>query len=411
MMFTRLGVLVLGLSLVFSLFLPTVLPAQTPAAPDAARAVAAAANDFGFRLFAQLQLGRAPNQNIFISPSSLSLALAMTYNGAAASTRAGMAQALGVQGMSLQALNTGQAALLRQVQSADPKVTCTIADALWVQNGFQLRRDFLQRNARDYQATIKNTDISGDAGVREINAWVDHATAGKITDLLHRGDLNASTRFVLTNAVYFKGAWTSAFQKAATREQDFTRGDGTVKKVPLMAQQGIFPYLQQDDFQVIALPYGDRQFSMYILLPNADKSLRDLLPALTPQHWQQWLARMHPTEALIALPRFKASYDAEMSQALADLGMREAFTPAADFSGIDGNRDLYIKLVRHKAVLEVSEEGTVAAAATGTVMRDTAMRIAPVIPKIIVDRPFICAIVERQSGNILFLGSIVDPQT
>ena len=382
---------------------------QAPAAgayPVEVGGTAAAAHDFGFRLLAELRKGETGN--VFISPTSLSMALSMTYNGAAGTTQAGMAKALGVEKMSLQALNDGQSALLAMLPGADPKVQLTIANALWAQKDFRFREDFLARNKEYYRAPVTVTDITGDAGVQEINAWVKDATQGKISDLLKPGDLDALTRMVLTNAVYFKGAWTTEFDKAQTQDAPFKTAGGTAKQVPMMNIKGTFKYLENDKVQGVRLPYGNGRMAMYLLLPKFQKSVTDQIALFSTENWRQWLPAFRETEVRVFLPRFKASFDSELNLSLSALGMADAFDQVkADFSGMTGTDNLYIKLVRHKAVLEVNEEGAEAAAATGVVMSLKSMPRETIFRA---DRPFLCAIRDDETGALLFLGMINNPE-
>lgn len=380
---------------------------EKPAAvPAESRQAAGAANDFGFRMLAELRRGEGGN--VFISPTSLSMALSMTYNGAAGTTKDGMATALGVETMDLQALNDGQLALLDSLPGADPKVKLTIANALWAQKDFKFLDDFLARNKQYYRAPVTVTDITGDAGVKQINAWVKKATSGKITDLLKPGDLNAFTRMVLTNAVYFKGAWTTEFDKKLTHDAPFTLAAGKSKQVPMMSIKGKFGYLENDDVQGVRLPYGKDRVAMYLLLPKFQKHPVDQIALFSAANWEEWLPEFREEELRVFLPRFKAKFDAELSESLSALGMADAFDEIkADFRGMTGDTSLFIKLVRHQAVLEVNEEGAEAAAATGVVMQLKG------VPREIVfraDRPFLCAIRDDETGALLFLGIINNPE-
>lgn len=376
--------------------------------PANVRKTAVAANDFGFRLLAELRKS-AGDKNVFISPTSLSMALSMTYNGAAGTTKTGMANTLGVQDMSLQALNEGQAGLLAILAHPDPKVQTTIANALWVQKGFRLRQDYLARVRQFYHAPVTVTNITGNAGVAQINKWVSDATKKKITDLLKPDDLDPLTRLVLTNAVYFKGTWTTAFDKKLTHEAPFTLGAGKTKQVQMMSQKAKFRYFENDDVQVLRLPYGKDRVAMYLVLPQQiQKHLIDPIGIVNSANWEKWMTGLRETEVQVMLPRFKASFEAELRGPLSTLGMADAFSEAkADFTGMTGGKDLYIKLVRHKAVLEVNEAGTEAAAATAVVM-DTKSMTRTVTFR--ADRPFLCAIRDDRSGALLFLGAINDPK-
>jgi serpin B len=376
--------------------------------PADVRRTAASSNDFGFRLLAELRKS-ASSKNVFISPTSLSMALSMTYNGAAGTTKAEMAKTLGVQDMSLQALNNGQAGLLSILAHPDPKVQTTIANALWVQKGFRLRQDYLARVRQFYHAPVTVTNITGDAGVKQINTWVSNVTKKKITTLLKPGDLDALTRLVLTNAVYFKGSWTTAFDPKLTQQAPFTLPNGNTKQVPMMSQKSKFRYFENDEVQVLRLPYGKDRLAMYLVLPQRIQDHEiDPIGMVNAANWEKWMTGLRATEVKVMLPRFKAGFEAELSGPLSALGMVDAFIEAkADFSGMTGGKDLYIKLVRHKAVLEVNEAGSEAAAATAVVM-DTKSVQREVIFR--ADRPFLCAIRDDQTGALLFLGAINNPE-
>lgn len=330
----------------------------------------------------------------------------MTYNGAAGSTKDGMARALGVDGLSLADVNTGQATLLRTMTASDPKVQTYIANALWAQPRYTFLQEFIDRNRDYYRAQVTTTDVASDAGVKTINGWVARETRGKIPDLLKSGDLDASTRLVLTNAVYFKGEWAHAFDKKLTYDGQFTLATGTKNPVKMMTQQGTFPYFEDGTMQTISLPYGKGGMSMIVVLPAQGSTPDDLTTSMTAERWDGVMQRLTEQGVNLSLPRFKEKYEALLNDPLAALGMGEAFSNAADFSGMTGNNDLYISLVRHQALIEVNEAGTEAAAATGVVM---ALRSAPRTAQMVVDRPFLFAIRDNASGVLLFLGRVNTP--
>ena len=397
--------------LVCMVFLSVVCPARSqpaPVIPKEATAAAVASNAFGFRLFTKLFTGK---DNLFISPFSIAQALCMTYNGAAGTTGTEMAGVLGIDGMTREQVNTGHRSLLQTFQNADPKVETNIANALWLNPGeTQFLPDFIARDQDNYGAKIFSTKITGDAGVDAINDWVKEKTQAKIVDLLKHGDLDGNSRLVLTNAVYFKGTWTTVFNKALTREMPFTMADGQVKQVPMMRLKESFAYGETDQAQIIALPYGNQRLRMVLVLPKPDVSLDALAGKLSVDTWTQWTGLLRDQKVALGLPRFTAEYEQELSKPLNALGMVQAFNKAADFSGMNGKRDLCIALVRHKAKLEVNEEGTVAAAATAVVMR-LGGAMGHHDPVMIVNHPFLCAIEDTQTSAILFLGAIGNPQT
>lgn len=372
-------------------------------AAGAETAVVRATNGFAFRLFAQL----APEgrENVFISPASIATALAMTYNGAAGDTRAGMARALGVEGLSLEAVNAGHAALADALRQAGPGIHLSVANSLWADPKTAFRAEFVTRCKDSYQAPVENVLFSDPGTLARINGWVGERTAGKIQDLLKPEDLNADTRLVLLNAIYLKASWETRFDPAHTHDAPFHLPDGGERTVPMMGRNGTFRCLETPEFQAVRLPYAGSKLSMYLFLPAKGNSLADLRKRLDPDALQRWLSRFSERKGRVALPRFRLSWEAELGKPLADLGMAVAFTPAADFREMCSGAT-YISKVRHKTYLDVNEEGTEAAGSTAVVMTrgrdpdDFHMRC---------DRPFLCAIRDDATGVLLFLGAVVDP--
>jgi len=378
---------------------------------DASRA-AAATNGFGFRLLAEMQEERK-GENVFFSPMSLSMALSMTYNGAGGATKTGMAKALGVQGVAFDQLNAGQQIVFDFTQKFEPGITTGIANALWVKKGSRLQPEFIKQNRQSYHAQVTALNLANPRSARTINRWVERETKGKIAELVQPGDFNKDSGLVLTNAVYFDGLWNTPFERSLTEDGPFTLEDGTTKQVPMMTRTAYLNYFDGDGFRALRLPYGGGAKSMYILLPDPKRRLADLISKLTAKNWDTWMGQLKEERVTVFLPRFKANYESEINKPLIALGMGDAFSDHADFSGIDGQKDnLYISLVRHKAVLEVNEEGTRAVAATSFHGEPMATQLAhpkePIIFR--VDHPFLCAIRDEESGALLFLGAIEKPE-
>lgn len=365
--------------------------------------VVTADNTFGFHLFAAL-VKKQPDRNVFLSPTSIALALQMTYNGAAGETRQAMAKALELQDIPLETVNSANAALLAGLDSPDPKVTLDIANGLWVHNESNLKPDFLQRSRDAYRAEIGS--LAG--APASINAWVSRKTHGKIDRLFEGGDL-ANAVAVLVNAVYFKGLWTNAFAESATQSGKFTLQNGTAKTLPMMHQSGWYGYHQGEHFQAVRLPYGAGQWSMILFLPDTQTPLTTFLAQLSLANWQKWVGQLVGTPGDIALPRFKTEYATGLNDTLTDLGMGIAFSSGqADFTGMMAGDHSPISQVMHKTVVEVNEKGTEAAAATG-VVKSTAIIRQPPRFRMDVDRPFVCAIRDDRTGALLFLGAIFNP--
>jgi len=362
---------------------------------------------FGFKLFSAVTNQQA-TQNVFVSPSSVAIALAMVYNGASGETKQGMAKALEIQGMSLDALNQANADLRALLENPDPKVQLAIANSVWARQGVPFKPDFIQRNQQFYQAKLTELDFADPRAVSTINGWVSQNTRGKITEIIDR--LSQDDVMVLINAIYFKGDWSRQFDKQKTTSEPFYKVDGTQKMHPLMAQRGEYRYLDNSQFQGIMLPYGDqRRMSMVILLPKKESSLAELQRNLTADNWEQWMTQFRNRQGSIQIPRFKLEYDIELTRILSQLGMANAFGRQANFSGIS-QIPTEISEVKHKTFVDVNEEGTEAAAVTSIGIRATAAIPMDEPFQMKVDRPFFCAIRDNQTGSVLFMGAIVDPR-
>jgi len=363
---------------------------------------------FGFKLFAEAAKQDA-GKNIFISPSSVGLALAMTYNGAVGETKQGMERALEIHGMSHLELNRAYAQLKAALEGADPKVQLNIANSLWGRKGISFNPDFIQRNKQFYGADVTALDFNDPSAPATINSWVAEKTKGKIDKIVDR--IDAQAILFLINAIYFKGTWAAEFDKAKTREDQFTTGGGNQKRHPMMHQSGKYRYYENKDFQAVNLPYGGGRVSMYIFLPAQRAGLDALQRSLTAANWDTWMKEFAETQGEIALPRFKVEYEIELNDALKALGIGIAFDPnRADFSGIvQGSVKAFISGVKHKTFAEVNEEGTEAAAVTSVEMRATSAMRPEKTFRMIVDHPFFCAIRDNKTGTLLFMGSITDP--
>lgn len=360
---------------------------------------------FGFKLFSQLQ--QSPAQNISISPSSVAIALSMLYNGATGNTQQAMAAALELNDMSLEDLNQANAALEEALENADPKVTLTIANSLWGRTGFDFKPDFLQRNQTYYGAEITNLDFDNPDAPAQINDWVSQNTAGKIPQIIDQ--IDPAQVLFLINAIYFKGDWTAPFNPEQTRERPFQLADGSTKPQSMMSQQGNYVYLETDQFQAVSLPYGDRRLSMYIFLPRPESSLAAFQQTLTAENWQTWISQFSRRQGSIQLPKFKVEYETSLNEALQALGMEVAFTAGqAEFANL-ADQELVISEVKHKTFLEVNETGTEAAAATSIGIALTSIDPNPPF-QMQVDRPFFYAIRDNQTGSLLFMGSVVNPE-
>lgn len=364
-------------------------------------------NKFGFKLFSEILKKDSSETNIFVSPSSVAIALAMTYNGASGSTQQAMAKTLELQGINLQDINSSYAALKSQLENPEANVQLTIANSLWADKDASFRSDFLQRVQDFYKAKVTALNFQNAEASNTINNWVQENTRGKINRIVDRVD--PSVVLFLINAIYFKGQWSNKFDKTKTAAYPFYLNSGKQKQQQMMSQNGDYLYYENDKFQAVSLPYGkDGKISFYIFLPKQSSNLKAFHQNLNFENWETWTNQFRNREGFIRLPRFKTDYEVTLNDALKALGMEEAFSSKANFSGIGKN--LAISQVKHKTFVEVNEEGTEAAAATSVEMSRASFSEKPEPFQMIVDRPFFCAIRDHQTGSVLFMGSIVDPQ-
>lgn len=350
------------------------------------------------------------DNNIIFSPYSISLALAMTYAGARGETATQMAQALHftLPDESLHAtFNRLDLNLMRKDDSA---FRLHIANALWAQKDHPFLQEYLDLLAVNYGAGIHIADFAKtEAARREINDWVSRQTEEKIQDLIPAGALDAMTRLVLVNAIYFKADWETPFDPNETADAPFYLLDGSQVTVPMMsAELGGVRYGRGENYEVIELPYQGGTAAMDILLPEKGQ-FQIFATGLNVEQLNLALESLQPASVQLHLPKFRFTSDFDLGNSLSALGMEDALEPErADFSGMDGERDLYIGKVLHKAFVAVDEQGTEAAAATGVVMRLTAALPSGVV--VTVDRPFLFLIRDIPSGQILFFGQVLNPQ-
>ena len=387
-------------------------PTPTPlivAADPHVRQVVAANTGFGFNLLAQLSQNTPGN--VFLSPFGVTSALTMALGGAGGDTRRDMASALGLGAMTQEQITQANALLLPSLTPSDPGVELSVASALWANRGTAFSPAFQQATGL-YHAHVETLDFTYPGAADTINGWVKENTKGKIDHLVSSPDLVGATG-ILTNAVYFHGIWQNKFVKTATHDGPFTLEDGTTKTLPLMSQVEMFSYLDTSDFQAVSLPYKPGRLSLYVFLPKPGRNLDGFLSGLTANSWEGWLGKMQSTKVNITLPRFKVSYQAALNQPLTALGMRSAFAPGADFTPMGlqspSGQGSFLTGVAHKAILEVDEEGTVAAAATGLVFGFGGGGFAHPPVAMRVDHPFFCAIRDNVTGAVLFVGVIRDP--
>jgi serpin B len=371
-------------------------------------------NLFAFDLYQYLK-EEAGEGNLFYSPYSVSVALAMIYAGARGGTKQQMADTLHFtlpQKQLHPAFNWLDLALASRGEGAMGKdfrgFRLHIANAIWGQSGHEFLDTFLDTLAVNYGAGLGLLDFASDpeAARRAINDWVSDQTEGRIEDMTPRGHLGPLTRLVLANAVYFNAAWADRFKKSQTKDGAFHLLDGSQVTVPMMTHSASYGYAKGKRWQAVELPYDGHELSMVILLPKAGEFER-FEDSLDVDRVDAILGRLRHQRFGLTLPRFEFESEFGLSDALAALGMPDAFTAGADFSGMDGTKELFIHAVVHKAFVSVGEAGTEAAAVTVVTV---APGILPTEPtRVTVDRPFLFLIRDLETGAILFVGRVMNP--
>jgi serpin B len=368
---------------------------------------------FAFDLYQQL---RAQPGNLFFSPHSISVALAMTYAGARGATAQEMRQALhyALPDASLHpAFNALQLELAkREKNQNDPKLInfrLSVVNALWGQTGYKFVPDYLDVLGIHYGAGMRLLDYRADpeAARQVINDWVANQTADKIKDLIPAGAIDDHTILVLANAIYFNAPWLTPFEASVTQPGPFTLQDGSQQNVPMMNISKQFPYASGSGFSAVELPYAGGEVSMVLLVPDAGQ-FYSFEQGLTPTQWDSIRQNLKSTQVNLSLPKFQFTSEFNLNAPLGKLGMVSAFQAGqADLSGMDGTRALFLSQALHKAFIKLDEKGTEAAAATAVVVGLTSMPANPVTFKI--DRPFLFLIQDKPTGEILFLGRVLNP--
>ena len=401
-----------GVAVAAVLFLFPYEPDQPPRADNTGSTeqgiqdVVNANNQFAFDLYSELD--KNEDGNMFYSPYSISAALAMTYEGAKGQTADEMKSVFHFPEENI--LRPNFAAIYDDINKENKEYELKTGNALWVQKDYPFLEEYINGVENYYggKATMLDFVKEAEKSRQTINSFIEGQTKDKIKDLIPTGYLDETTRLVLTNAIYFKGIWEWEFDKTDTREQDFKTTSTNIIKTPIMSmnpEDAKFNYAQTEDLQILELPYKGNKISMLILLPTENLDLIE--SSLTVEKLNGYKSQMEETKLdSISLPKFEFDSKYFMKNTLVSLGMPKAFSNDADFSGMTGKKDLYISNVIHQAYVGVDEEGTEAAAATAVVMELTAMLPMNVFRA---DHPFIFIIQEKGTGNILFLGRVVDP--
>jgi len=370
----------------------------------AERRLVEASNVFALGLFAEVAR-QDPGVNLFISPLSVSMALGMTYNGAAGATRDQMQQVLAFGDMTVDETNRAYRDLIDLLFSLDERVEFNLANSIWYRQGLTFEQAFLDVNREFFNARVTALNFSDPSAPATINDWVKEQTNGKI-DKIVPNQLDDLVMFLI-NALYFKADWTSQFDESLTRDLPFTLVDGSTMQVPMMTHGKSVPVRlwSGGDVSVADLAYGGGAFTMTVLIPTGSGTVDEVIAGLDDARWAAITEGLLEQEIEVVMPKFTLEYETELSSVLEALGMIDAFDPdLADLTGMMRAGGLFIDHVKHKTFVDVNEEGTEAAAATSVGAGVTSVK-----PIFRVDRPFVFAIRERFSGTILFLGRMMAP--
>lgn len=371
-------------------------------------------NEFALNLYSQIknlpEIKKAEG-NLFFSPYSISTALAMTYTGARANTAKEMADVLKFPPLKLEEIASAFGELQKQLQ-ADKETSgyqLNVANALWGQKGYGFLPEFIEINKKYFGSGLIELDFpQPDAARKTINTWVEKQTKEKIKELIAPGILDSDVKLVLTNAIYFKGFWETQFKTENTSSAKFNINADKTVDVQMMYQKGTFSYGENDEMQLLSLPYKGRELSMFIILPKKIESCDSVEQKVIKNNLP--IAAVRVQEVGVYLPKFKITCGTlALNDILVDMGMKDAFNERkADFSGMNGRMGLFIAYVLHKAFVEINEEGTEAAGATAVIMKERSVMPQPV-PVFRADKPFIFMIRDNASQSILFMGRVVNP--
>jgi len=366
----------------------------------------AANTDFAFRLFREVA-GAKMDRNTVISPCGASMALSLAHDGALGKTQKAMSACLGFRRMSREEVNEANAALLANLRNPGKGVELAVANAVWVDRRAPIVPGFFDAAREFYGAESTNMDFTSPRAASLMDKWVRRKTKGRIRNIAH--DTGELTRACLTNAVCFRGVWTRRFERERTGYQPFFLAEDRYKGVLMMSQEAKLRYCQSDSFDAAALPYGAGRMSMYVFVPKRHSSLAEFLQHLNRANWERWMSGFRKTKTVIALPRWKSDCRVDLRPACGRLGMEIAFDrDRANFRGMcrcDASDNVYLDALEQRTFVEVNEEGTEAAAATFVLFHAQAAPFA----RVIANRPFFFAIRDDTTGQILFMGTVVDP--
>lgn len=373
---------------------------------DKSAKIIAADNQFGFELFKKINASLIGPKNTMISPLSVSLALAMAYNGAGGNTKTQMEDLLHKANLTPDDINQSYKDLVASLISHDPKVELSISNAIYYRNTFTSKDNFITTNQNYYQAVVAPLDFTKTAEtLNTVNDWVKTNTNGKIDKIIEV--VKPEDVMYLLNAIYFNGEWKYRFDPSQTMNLPFTMEDKSVVQVTTMIIENPYNYYSNETFQLLEMPYGSGKYSMLIFLPETGKTADNVISQLNPENINGWLLKMTEQKKMVYLPKFEFKFDDSLVDELSALGMTDAFNVMqANFTGISDAAKLYISEVMHKTYIKVDERGTEAAAVTGITIG--MLTVGP-NDSFKADHPFVFAIREKDTQAILFIGKVMNP--
>lgn len=382
-------------------------PATNLTTTEKSAKIIAADNQFGLELFRSINSSATEQKNTMISPMSVSLALAMLYNGTDQATKTQMEAMLHKSGLTADDINQNYKDLVSALASHDPKVELNIANAIFYKNTFPIKPDFATTNQNYYQAEVAGLDFTKTTEtLKTVNGWVNSKTKGKIDKIID--SVNPDDIMYILNAIYFNGEWTYSFDKGKTSDQSFTREDNLVVQTSTMNIENSFNYYNDSNFEMLEMPYGSGKFSMVVLLPKTGNKTNDIISSLSTDNLTNWFSKLSESKKNVFMPKFEFKFDKSLISNLEALGMIDAFNASkANLSGISEAAQIYVSEVMHKSYIRVDEKGTEAAAVTGITVGVTTA--GPDTSVFRADHPFVFLIREKDTNSILFIGKVIDP--
>lgn len=375
--------------------------------PENLRVAVSSNNAFSLELYSNE--ATSTEGNFMLSPASVSSVMAMLIAGADGETRDQILQTLHFS-TDDEVLHDGFSQLSKMWNDAET-VELNLANRLWPATNQSLLPEYLSLTENYYGAKVESVDYGKpNSATDTINNWVAEQTKDRITGLLQSGDVDSSTRMVLTNAVYFKGDWKSKFSTNRTRDAAFTTADGTALSVPMMDQTSKFAFAEMDGNKFLEMPYAGNRYSMLFVLPKTHDGLSAIESALTVEKLDGWIKKMATQNVRVKLPKFKSVVRIDLTKRLSEMGMPSVFGASANFSGMTGQRDMFVDSIIHKTFIEVNEEGAEAAGASAATVKRSAKPRQEEIATFVADKPFVYMIRERRTGAILFIGRMDNPE-